>query len=105
MKKLLFYLILFPGILGWEVAWAKPPPWAPAHGYRAKYQYYYYPGAQVYFAPDRHQYWYRDAGTWRVGVSLPGSIRLGDKVILDLDTATPYSVHSKVRQYYPKPKP
>jgi len=26
-----------------------PPPWAPAHGHRAKYRYQYYPSTSVYF--------------------------------------------------------
>ena len=33
-----------------------PPPWAPAHGYRAKYQYYYYPSSYVYFDTKKKLY-------------------------------------------------
>ncbi|MGH8807798.1 MAG: hypothetical protein ACREX0_07970, partial [Noviherbaspirillum sp.] len=38
-------------------ALADPPPWAPAHGRRAKeareQRYVYYPAQQVYYAPEQ----------------------------------------------------
>jgi len=86
------------------LAWAKPPPWAPAHGYRAKHQYHYYPGQQVYYAPDRNKYYYQQQGFWRSAFSLPSWIRLGEKVILDMITPNPYEHHPAVYKQYPGKK-
>jgi hypothetical protein len=64
-----------------------PPAHAPAHGYRAKHQYRYYPS------------------NWEVGASLPGSLRvgLGDSVSIELDTAKPYTHHAEhVKKFPPK---
>jgi hypothetical protein len=81
-----------------------PPPHAPAHGYRAKQHYYYYPGANVYFSPSRGVYFYLASdGAWKVSVSLPGSIKvkLGDRVSLELDTDRPYKYNAEHRAKYP----
>jgi hypothetical protein len=51
---------------------ADPPPWAPAHGYRAKqYHYVYYPRHEVYYAPSSQLWFWLDGGNWRVGAGLP----------------------------------
>ena len=80
-----------------------PPPWAPAHGHRAKYRYYYYPACYVYYDVDRRVYFhYRDAG-WHVTVSVPAGIRIdaSDYVVLEMDTEKPYQFHSDVVKQYP----
>ncbi|MBS3732646.1 MAG: hypothetical protein KGY42_07035 [Desulfobacterales bacterium] len=79
-----------------------PPPWAPAHGYRAK-KYRYYPSAQVYFDTQRDVYFYYRDGDWRVSASLPGRIRvnMGDHVTLEMGTDRPYRYHSEVVRHYP----
>jgi hypothetical protein len=80
-----------------------PPPWAPAHGHRAKHRYYYYPGSYVYFDVERRVYfYYRDAG-WNVSVSLPVGFRIdvSDYVVLEMDTEKPYQYHSDVVKKYP----
>jgi hypothetical protein len=41
-----------------------PPPHAPAHGYRAKYSYRYYPSSYVYFDVSRKCYFYLDGDNW-----------------------------------------
>ena len=83
-----------------NTSYADPPPWAPAHGYRAKkhhhhhdhkkvvHRYYYYPSSQVYYSPVRKQYLWLDAGVWRFGVKLPDSIKIGgvSRVLVE----TPY---------------
>ncbi len=47
-------------------AQADPPPWAPAHGYRAKeYRYVYYPHHEVYYAPATQHWFWLDGGRWR----------------------------------------
>lgn len=80
-----------------------PPPWAPAHGYRAKYQYRYYPSSYVYYDTGRGLYFYYEGDNWRVGVSLPSHIHIdvGDYVTLDMDTDRPYTYHSDVAHRYP----
>ena len=80
-----------------------PPPWAPAHGYRAKHRYHYYPSSYVYFDIDRRLYFYVSAGQWRVSASLPADIRIevGDSVVLEMDTDTPYRYHTDVVKNYP----
>jgi hypothetical protein len=81
---------------------ADPPPWAPAHGHRAKqHRYVYYPGYQVYYAPEtRLWFWFGD-GQWRVGASLPGGmVGPGPGVSLVLDTGYPYERHDYVVQQY-----
>jgi hypothetical protein len=69
-----------------------PPPHAPAHGYRAKYTYHYYPQAEVYFDISRKLYFYMEADEWKVSASLPGGLRahLGDHVTIETDYDKPY---------------
>lgn len=80
-----------------------PPPWAPAHGFRRNRDYYYYPGANVYYRPTDRTWFYLDGGKWSVGVNLPTSIRVdfGRSVSLTMETDTPYEFHEKVQAYYP----
>jgi len=80
-----------------------PPPWAPAHGYRAKRHYRYYPSSYVYYDTGRGLYFYYEGDNWRVGVSLPSHIHIdvGDYVTLDMDTDRPYTYHSDVVDRYP----
>ena len=81
-----------------------PPPHAPAHGYRAKHQYRYYPSRSVYYDTGRDIYFYLKGDSWEVGVSLPNHLRigLGDSVRIELDTDKPYIHHAEhVRKYPP----
>ena len=80
-----------------------PPAHAPAHGYRAKHQYRYYPSRAVYFDTDRRLYFYIKGDNWEVGASLPNHIRisLGDSVYIELDTDKPYIYHSEHVKKYP----
>jgi hypothetical protein len=84
-----------------------PPPWAPAHGYRAKYQYRYYPSASVYFDIGRKLYFYLHLGEWRVSTTLPTRIRIdvGEYVILEMDTDRPFLFHTEVVKRYPPGHP
>ncbi len=79
-----------------------PPPWAPAHGYRAK-KYRYFPSAQIYFDLQRDVYFYYSNGEWQVSASLPGRIRaqLGEHITLEMGTDEPYRYHSEVVKKYP----
>ena len=82
-----------------------PPPHAPAHGYRAKRQYRYFPSKKVYQDTERGLYFYLKGDKWEVGASLPLPLRedLGASVGLELDTDKPYIHHAEhVKQYPPK---
>ncbi|HEX9909695.1 MAG TPA: hypothetical protein VGA86_02320 [Desulfatiglandales bacterium] len=80
-----------------------PPPHAPAHGYRAKHSYYYYPTSYVYFDMTRRVYFYMEGSVWRTTVSLPDSIRvkLGDHVTIDMDDDEPYREFDSHKKKYP----
>jgi len=82
-----------------------PPSHAPAHGYRAKHKYKYYPSSSVYYDTGRGLYFYLKGDNWEVGASLPSKLKagLGDSVTLELDTAKPYIHHSEhAVKYRPK---
>lgn len=80
-----------------------PPPWAPAHGFRRNRDYYYYPGANVYYRPEDRNWFYLEGDNWRVGVNLPTSIRVDfdRSVSLTMETDQPHQFHDKVKAYYP----
>ena len=82
-----------------------PPAHAPAHGYRAKHKYHYYPSQKVYHDSDRGLYFYLKGDNWEIGASLPYNMRadLGESVTFELDTDKPY-VHNSdhVRKYPPR---
>jgi hypothetical protein len=79
-----------------------PPPHAPAHGYRAKHRYYYYPEVSVYFDLDRRVYFYLDRG-WQVATRLPRDLRLGlyGPVTIEMDLDKPYRRYDEHRRKYP----
>ncbi len=83
-----------------------PPPWAPAHGYRAKHHYRYYPAAQVYYNTNRSSYIYYNNGRWEISVSLPDRIKINihDFVTLEMDTDKPHKYHTEVAKKYPPGK-
>jgi hypothetical protein len=85
---------------------AAPPAHAPAHGWRAKHQYRYYPGESCYYDPGRRLWFYIDYGGWRVGASIPTDLkaRLGDYVTIGLDTDTPYDLYDEHYREYPPAK-
>ena len=80
-----------------------PPPHAPAHGYRAKYHYKYFPSAQVYFDASRNVYFFLDGNQWRMSVSLPDRLRLkiGEYVEISTDTDKPYEKFNVHKKKYP----
>ena len=65
----------------------------PAHGYRKKRLYLYYPSADVYYDVGRSSYFYVEGGEWKVVFSLPSSveINLREAISLELDTDEPYT--------------
>ena len=80
-----------------------PPPWAPAHGYRAKYAYRYYPSFYVYFDVGRRLYFYLEGDSWRVSAHLPSGIHIevANYVNIELETDKPYEYFSEHRKKYP----
>ena len=100
-------LIVMAAVFAHQAAFAAPPPWAPAHGYRAQaaHRYVYYPNHQIYYAPDRQLWFWIDGGDWRVGSRLPSayqSFAVGG-VSIELDAAKPYERHGYVVEHYGKP--
>lgn len=79
-----------------------PPPWAPAHGRRAKHFYRYYPAHQVYYDPGRGVWFWLRGGNWAFGAALPAGIQVGGSyVTLGMDVTQPYQYHQDVMRYYP----
>ena len=80
-----------------------PPAHAPAHGYRAKRQYRYYPDQKVYHDAEKGLYFYLKGDNWEVGASLPSNLKagLGESVTLELDTDKPYVHNAEHVKKYP----
>ncbi|HPU46283.1 MAG TPA: hypothetical protein PLQ91_01465 [Bacteroidales bacterium] len=80
-----------------------PPPHAPAHGVRTKYQYRYYPSLGIYYDINRGIYFYLESGIWKSSNALPSNITISlkDYVVLDLDTDKPYKYYNKHKKQYP----
>jgi hypothetical protein len=95
--------------IGASPAQADPPPWAPAHGKRAKeahaYRYVYYPAQQVYYSPQEQVWFWMNGGNWQVGVNLPTSYRVqsGAGVSISLASRQPYVEHVHVEEQYGRP--
>jgi len=85
------------------VAQKAPPPWASAHGHRAKQRYLYFPDCPAYYDTDRSLYFFIEGVNWVVSASLPDrlSINLGKYVALELDTDKPYLYYNDHKQKYP----
>lgn len=103
-KILLNTALLALGVACAAPVWAGgPPPWAPAHGWRAKHHYTYYPEGEIYYAPDTRMWFWLDGGSWRSGISLPldfqGYVRTGG-VSIELGDERPYVEHTYVVEHY-----
>ena len=103
---ILVMLVMIPGCVVVPAAPTNhrqgPPDHAPAHGYRNKYRYQYYPDAGVYFDLDRRSYFYLDGG-WRKSANLPPYLRanLYGPVTIEMDSAEPYSRYDEHQHKYP----
>lgn len=111
MKRLLIILIsslfmLQCTVVERPVVKESPPSWAPAHGYRAKHRYYYYPSAFVYFDIDRKIYFYLEGSTWKMATKPPSIIFLipNEYVVIDLETDKPYIYFDEHKRKYPPGK-
>ncbi len=83
-----------------------PPPHAPAHGYRSKYRYKYYPDTSVYFNSSKGLYFYLKGDTWTMSASLPYylNVNLGSSVSIEMDTDKPYTKYKDHKKKYPSSK-
>lgn len=83
-----------------------PPPWAPAHGYRAKVRHIYFPDYNFYFDLQRNVYIYLSGSNWEVSVGLPvflSSVNLSvaTKVQLELNSDMPQKYNTDhIRKYH-----
>lgn len=88
---------------------ADPPPWAPAHGHRAKqvreYRYVYYPAQQVYYAPEQQIWFWMNGGDWSFGANLPAQYQAytTSGVSVVLGSNRPYAAHAYVEKRYGRP--
>jgi hypothetical protein len=76
-----------------------PPPWAPAHGYRAKTRHIYFPDHNVYFDLQARTYFYFRNGSWAVSASIPSiyaqvNFRTSRQIELDFYQDRPYRYNS-----------
>ena len=92
---------------GRQVVKSGPPPYAPAHGQRARHYYRYYPNAYVYFDISKKVYYYSKKNKWTRTASLPRNlyVRLGDYVVIEMDSETPYTKFSQHKDKYPPHTP
>ena len=81
-----------------------PPPWAPAHGYRRKATHRYYPAKGVYYDLTKKVYVYLENGSWRVGGSLPDSLKrgLGKAEEIVVEGGDPRKHHAEISKHYGK---
>ncbi len=80
-----------------------PPPHAPAHGYRAKHHYRYYPSCSVYYDTNRELYFYLIGDNWRMDVSLPQGLHVESSayVSIEMDSDKPYTHYKEHQRKYP----
>jgi len=81
-----------------------PPPYY--HYHPDVYDYYYYPGAHVYFNFTTGIYYYLDGGVWVTARTLPPHIHLDavNRVRIRVDSDRPYSKFDDHKRMY-KPAP
>jgi len=84
-----------------------PPPWAPAHGYRAKTRYVYFTEHNFYYDNTRGVYIYLSGKNWEVSASIPDlfkniNLSAAIKVDLDFESDDPQKYNSDHRKKYRK---
>lgn len=110
LRKLYFvlFLALF-FIIPQDIFSQGPPPWAPAHGYRAKTKHIYFPDHNFYYDIERKNYLFLDNGKWSVSVNLPSifgkvNLRTSTQVQLEIGGHTPYQYNETHIVKYKKAK-
>lgn len=84
---------------------ANPPPWAPAHGYRAKTRQIYFPQQNFYYDLHRGVYIYMSGRNWVTSVAIPTvyrnvDLRVVPQVQLSIHTDHPYKYNHDHRVKY-----
>ncbi|WP_428225102.1 hypothetical protein [Flavobacterium sp.] len=103
-------LLFFISFIGMETIIAQgPPPWAHAHGYRAKTRYVYFPDHNVYYDLQARNYIYLSGRNWEIRANLPTTLfhlNLGRSAQVELDFAgdRPYRYNADHLVRYKKPK-
>ena len=81
-------ILVFMLVVPTDVFSQGPPPWAPAHGYRAKTRHIYFPDQNMYYDIQKGVYIYFNNGKWAVSVRVPSifvGINLGRSTQIELD--------------------
>lgn len=112
IKKAKFITLIVLGLLflvPQDIFSQGPPPWAPAHGYRAKTKHVYFPDQNFYYDVVQRNYLYLNNGSWSISASLPGvfaNINLGNarQIQLEIVGHTPYVYNKEHIVKYKKPK-
>jgi hypothetical protein len=86
-----------------------PPPWAPAHGYRAKTRYVYFQDYPVYYDNDRGVYISMSGKNWSISAKLPDILKGVDlfatpKIDLDFSGDKPQELFDEHKSKYPGKK-
>lgn len=84
-----------------------PPPWAKAHGYRAKTRYVYFTDHNFYYDNNNGVYIYMSGNNWEVSASIPSLFRNVDlgvalKVDIDLEADDPQKFNADHKKKYKK---
>jgi len=69
-------ILVFMLVLPTDIFSQGPPPWAPAHGYRAKTRHVYFPDHNMYYDIQKSNYIYFTNGKWTISTRVP-SIFIG----------------------------
>ena len=81
-------ILVFMLVMPADVFSQGPPPWAPAHGYRAKTRHIYFPEQNMYYDIQRSNYIYFSNGKWSISTRVPSifvGINLGRSSQIELD--------------------
>lgn len=86
---------------------AGPPPWAPAHGYRAKTRYTYFSEHNFYYDNSRGVYIHLRGKNWEISANIPDAFKnvnlsTAVKVDLNYDADNPQKYNKDHKSKYGK---
>ncbi|MEN3045034.1 MAG: hypothetical protein ABDH37_07475 [Candidatus Hydrothermales bacterium] len=100
MKKSLIFLTFIIGCVAVVEDRRGPPPHAEAHGYRAKYLFWYYPSLEIYYDVKREIYIINKEGEWVEIKTKPKGIEVTEYVIIETFDDKPWKKHSYYKKKY-----
>jgi hypothetical protein len=108
IKTVLALVAALSGLMAASVPAQADSHWEHRPSHReadVRHKYVYYPARQVYYAPDSRSWFWMNGGSWQVGASLPGSIRIEptNGVQIVLSSGHPYTQHVYVEENYGRP--